>query len=80
MPKRWKVARVIPCHKQREKHDLSIISKVMEILLYSARKYVCRHSLVSDKLFGFRDGHFTGDVFTYIIQLYNAIAEKQEAI
>ena len=70
--------------KERDKHDpnnyrpvslLSIISRKKERLLNpTTYKYVCRQRLISDTQCGFRAGHSTCDVVTYIVQqLHNAL-------
>jgi hypothetical protein len=90
MPKQWKVAYVIPCHKKKDRHDpnnyrpvslLCILSKVMEALINRVLwKYISKHRLISDKQFGFRAGHSTADALTYICQnLHNAMDKRQES-
>ena len=51
----------------------------MELLNSAIWTYVCRHRLISDKPFGFRDIHCTGDDLIYSMQqLRKVIDEKQD--
>lgn len=89
-PAAWKVADVIPCHKKGDKHSpsnyrpislLSIISKVMERLIYEAMwHHIDTHQLISNRQFGFRAGHSTSDALTYVTQsLTNSMNNREEA-
>ena len=90
MPSMWKVANVIPCYKKGDKHVpsnyrpislLSMLSKVMERLIYDAMwNHLDTHQLLSNRQFGFRAGHSTSDALTYIAQrLTNSINDREEA-
>lgn len=90
MPSMWKVANVIPCYKKGDKHVpsnyrpislLSMLSKVMERLIYDAMwNHLDTHQLLSNRQFGFRAGHSTSDALTYVAQrLTNSINDREEA-
>jgi hypothetical protein len=78
MPAMCKVSDVIPCYKKGGKHSLSnyrpiyllsVLSKVMERLIHEAvfsTISTLTYKLISNHQFGFRAGHTTSDVLTYV--------------
>ncbi|CAH1975825.1 unnamed protein product [Acanthoscelides obtectus] len=85
-PENWKFAHVQPIPKKGSKTDpynyrpialLSVISKVMERCINrELLDYLERHSLISDRQYGFRHQRSTGDLLAYVTQLWSKLIQS----
>ena len=85
-PSTWKSARVQPVPKKGKKNVASnyrpisiipIMSKVMEKAInMGILKYLERHSIISDRQYGFRQRRSTGDLLAYVTHLWTSTLER----
>ena len=90
VPSEWKTAHVIAVPKKGSKHDpsnyrpislLPIISKVMErIICDQIRGHLCKHRLLCDTQYGFREKRSTVDMLSHITQWWNNALDTQQEI
>ena len=85
-PSAWKSAHVVPVPKKGD-HSLpsnyrpiaitSVLCKVFESLISEAIMQHCeKHSIINDRQYGFRKQRSTGDLLTYVTQLWSSAIDR----